>query len=199
MFIKTKKVFRLMAVAATLVIMAGCASSPQFVTIRPNIDLGAERIGNGNAVEVVVQDNRAGSVIGYRGGVYENSGQISAGNDIQEAIGQAVRARLAAQGFAVNVAPGSNAARLTVYLDALNYTNRAEALKNDVSVEAKLSAEVNAGTETYTGRFQTKESKVFVTKPDTLDNEAIINLAISNTINRIFEDPKIRMMLQSSY
>jgi uncharacterized lipoprotein len=187
------------ATIAVLAVLTGCAASPQFVTLRPNVDLAAERIGNGNPVEVAVQDNRAGSVIGYRGGVYENSGQISAGNDVPQAVEQAVRARLAAQGFAVNVPPGSNSTRLTIYVDAITYTNRTELMKNDVTVEAKVSAEVNAGTETYTGRYQTKENKVFITAPDTLDNEALINLAVSGSINRIFEDPKIRMMLQSSY
>jgi uncharacterized lipoprotein len=200
-FENVKASFCRAALGATIVLLTACASSPQFVTLRPNVDLAGQRIGNGNPVEVTVQDSRANTVIGYRGGVYENSGKISAGNDVAQAVEQAIRARLAAQGFAVNVGSGTQATRLTINIDSLTYNTRTELMKYDVTVEAQLSAQVDigtgTGTETYSGRYTTKESEVFISSPNTQDNEALINRALSGSVNRVFEDPKIMLMLQS--
>ena len=79
------------------VLVAGCAVSPQTITIVPQTNLSGPFYGQGRTLTIEVEDRRASSVLGSRGGVYESSSVITIANDINAAL------RLAAQSSAAQL------------------------------------------------------------------------------------------------
>ncbi len=81
------------------VLVAGCAVSPQTITIAPQTNLSGPFYGQGRTLTIEVEDRRASSVLGSRGGVYESSSVITIANDINAALRLAAQSSAAQLGF----------------------------------------------------------------------------------------------------
>lgn len=187
-----KKIILLLAVC----LMAACAHSPQQLVIKPVIDSAGERYGNGRAVVVSVEDARTSKEIGSRGGAYEKSSVITIKNDLSDAIARVVEAKLATQGFSIN-SGAADAATLKIIVDTLSYVIPKEGVAKKVQLEAVVLTELKAGNETYSSRYKTNFEKQTVVTPTMSANEAMINQLLSNTLARIFEDPKVQAFLSN--
>lgn len=187
-----KKIIVLLAVY----LLAACAHSPQQLIIKPVIDSSGERYGNSRAVVVTVEDARPSKEIGSRGGAYEKSSIITIKNDLNDAIARAVEAKLATQGFSIN-SGSAEAATLKVVVDTLSYAIPKEGVAKKVQLEAVVLVELKAGNETYSSRYKTNSEKQTVITPTMSANEAMINQLLSDTLARIFDDPKVQAFLSN--
>ncbi len=182
-----------LSVMFLLLMTAACAYSPQQIQIRPELQVTGEQYGQGRAVAVAVDDQRAQTIIGTRGGVYAQSSIISVGNSLTAAIAQATTAKLAAQGFSVN---GTDAdTRMTVIVDKIAYDLADNGVLKKVVLDAEFRVALNRGDKSLTTRYQTGEEYEVIKSPSPERNEELINKLISETLERVFVDPKVKQFL----
>ncbi|MEE8056249.1 MAG: YajG family lipoprotein [Pseudomonadales bacterium] len=179
--------------------LVACAYSPQQITINPVIDTAAEDYGDGRAVTVSVEDNRATKALGSRGGIYKETSLITTSNSITDAIARAAEAKLVTQGFNINSAAAAvnNSASLKIIIDELSYDLPEQSVGKKVVLKAVLKVEIAAGDETYTGHYRTNSERQTVITPSMAKNEEMINTLLSDTLLRLFSDPKLKAFLSN--
>lgn len=175
--------------ALVWVLMAGCAYSPQQITIRPDVRPEGERYGEGRSVLVTAEDQRAVKVIGTRGGLYAETSTISVANSLTDAVAQAASAKLAAQGFSINSLQTD--AVMNIIIDEISYDVPESKITKTIKLAAKLRVELNSGDKTYTGQYQTQSEQQALVSPSAEKNEKLINDLLSKTLQRVFVDPKV--------
>lgn len=181
---------------ALLVALSGCALSPQQVVVQPVLPLEGEAWGQGTPLTVIGEDQRASAVLGSRGGVYGESATLTISNDLGKAIQRAATGYLATQGFQVNHAD-SSAAILRIVVEELRYETPDEKIGRETKIVAVLRAEAQRGGESITGRYQSTAEYRSVTRPDANDNSQWLNKILTDTMLRMFADPKLKAFLVS--
>lgn len=176
--------------------VAACAYSPQQITVDPIIASAGERYGNGRPVSVVVEDRRENKVLGTRGGAYPETSTITIGNSLTGAIARSAEATLAAQGFSVNssVEPQFE---MKILVDELVYDKAEGSMTGEVNLKSVLSVELSAGGETYTGRYQTSSQRQLIVVASENKNTQLINEILSQTLQRLFADPKVKAFISN--
>lgn len=178
-----------------VVVLSGCAFSPQQVTINPRISMDGEQYGGGRSVQVSASDVRADQTLGSRGGVYKDTSVITIENDMPQAIVNAVKAKLATQGFNVN-AQDSNA-DLAVVVEELRYDIPEQSMVKKVDLLCVIRVDIQAGTENFTGRFRTTAGQEMLFNPDMKRNQEMINKVLSDTLARAFSDARLKAFLSN--
>ena len=186
---------RLIVIVMTCLIAVACAHSPQQITINPAINTAAEHYGNGRSVSVSVEDARENKVLGSRGGVYKDTSVITLANELDVAIARAAEAKLAVQGFNVNNPEA--AADMKIIIEQLSYDTPEQTVGKKVLLGAILKVEVSAGNETYSGRYKTNSERQTAFTPNMKENEEMINTLLSDTLVRLFSDPKLKTFLSN--
>lgn len=186
-------------IAATVVLLAGCAKSPQQLSVRPVLDISGERWGQGQPVLVTASDQRADKVLGRLGGVYGDSATITIADDLEEAMVRAANGLLASKGLVVN-SPDPNAVQLTVVIEDIRWENATsdQQLGKQIDMTAVLRAEASRDGETFSGRYQTSSSYRSMTLPEKHHNETRLNDLLKQTLERMFNDQKLRDFLLSA-
>src|SRR4051794_29347995 len=95
-----KRVVRLVGLAASLALLAGCALVPQKVTITPRLQVPASHLGNGTTVALKVLDSRRTLRIGYRG-LDSKLAEITTEQDLASVFQAKITEGLTQQGFKV--------------------------------------------------------------------------------------------------
>lgn len=191
-----------MKIVATIfiaLVSISCAYSPQQINVNPVINASAENYGRGRPVHVIAEDMRSVKTIGSRGGVYKDTSTITVANDINDAIAGAAKARLAVQGFNTN-SIDENTTSLKVILESLSYDIPKQTLQSPakkVLLEAVLRVEVKSREEIFTGRYKSNSERPTVVTPTMSRNEEMINEVLSNTLNHMFSDPKLKAFLSN--
>lgn len=190
-----RKIAVLLAVGL-LSLLTACAHSPQQLTVRPVLEISGDSWGNGQPLRVTARDGRSDKVIGTLGGIYGNSSTITVANDIEEAMVSAANALLASKGFVVN-SRDPNAVQLTIVIDELRYQDLTEDDKvgKAVKMVAALRAEGERNGDTFSARYQTASDYRGVTAPSMKDNEKRLNKLLEQTLQRMFNDEKLRDFL----
>jgi len=174
--------------------VAACAYSPQRITVQPVLSVEGEAYGNGMPVVVSGSDQRQNRVLGTVGGVYRDSANITIANDLEAAMTRAANGLLASKGFVVN-SPDPHAVQLTIVIEDISYQTLEAPIGSNVKLSAVLRAEASRNGETFSGRYQSDTERKSVTKPDAQVNEKWFNELLSNTLIRMFDDPKLREFL----
>ena len=182
--------------ALVMLSLAACAYSPQQITINPVINTAAENYGNGRAVNVSVEDGREVKVLGSRGGIYKDTSVITIANSMTDAIASAARAKLAVQGFNTNSGL-AEAAQVKIIVDQLSYDVPEQSVGKKVKLSAVLKLDVSAGGQSYQGRYKSDSERQTVVTPRMAQNEEMINTLISDTLARLFSDPKLKAFLSN--
>lgn len=182
--------------AVLSVLLSACAYSPQQINISPVIDLVSESYGAGRPVNISVEDARENKTLGSRGGIYEETSLITLKNSLTEAIASVTRAKLATQGFNVN-SNDPDAAAVKIKIEKLSYDLPKDSIGKKVMLESILSVEASLGGENYTGRYKTNSERQTVITPTMGRNEEMINTLLSDTLVRLFSDPKLKAFLSN--
>ncbi|NIR29088.1 MAG: hypothetical protein GWN84_07185 [Gammaproteobacteria bacterium] len=185
-----KRIWSLSVLAATA--LAACALSPQVVSVRPALETAEHRtIGEGTRLALNVVDARPSSVIGQRGGVYEKTASIRTEGDVAPAVRRELVRALEAVGFSIPEAGGPADAALTVEVASIVYTARGGTFVRGVDTSATVRAEARRGSRTFTGRYRGTQTKNVMTAPGADENEALINAAVSNVLQRLVADAEL--------
>lgn len=171
-----------------LAVLNGCALSPQYVDIKPTIDVKS-KVAAANIVIVNVQDRRAQAQLGTRGGVYKDTSYIYLSKPINETLQPEAKSALNRLGLQTQGA-SPQPIEMTIFLDKLSYSIIEEKLPKKVNLEAKLSLTVKRGNETHEGAFNSAKEFSYMKSPSEEENEKIINEILSETLSRLFNDSR---------
>lgn len=177
------------------VLLSACAFSPQQLTINPRIAMDGEQYGMGRSIAVSASDERTDPTLGSRGGIYKDTSVITIANDMPQAIVNAVKAKLATQGFNVN--PQQSDADMSVVVEQLAYEVPEQSVVKQVDLRCVVRVDIRAGSEHFTGRYRTSASQEMLFNPDMSRNQEMVNKVLSDTLARAFSDGKLKAFLSN--
>ncbi|WP_372749724.1 YajG family lipoprotein [Litorivivens sp.] len=183
--------FKLFSLVSLSLLLGACALSPQQVTINPTLEPSKSNIGEGRTLYLEVVDNRGKEAIGSRGGLYKDTSLITPANDLADAILAASTRKFREMGFVVQTMPLASA-DIRIVVDTLSYRDpEKSSVGFEVELESLLRVEATQNGDSYTGRYQVKNTKTYATVPGRDRNEEMINETLSAALQRLFSDPKL--------
>jgi uncharacterized lipoprotein len=190
------KIVRFVFLCCAPALLLACAYSPQIVTIDPEIQVNKSMDGQGRVVSVEAYDRRKDKVLGTQGGVYTDTSGISLADNTEQVLASTVADVFSQMGFSVQ--PGQqDGLRLTVYLDELYYSSPDVLYSNRVDMRTVITVEAVKGNLKHTNVYRYQGDKRFVLRPDAEDNSKTINMMLSATLQRLFEDVQFMTFIQS--
>lgn len=183
-----------------LLVSAGCALSPQTVTLSPLVDAAVPNIGRGRPLALAVTDERSSAVFGSRGGLYGDTALITPGDDVALSVRRALAERLTAAGFQV-LPPGATAPHaLSVDIRQLDYrleipSGLGGGMLHDARTEAVLDAVLTHPEGRHGARYRAGSVRRMVGYPDEADNAALLNEVVTQVLRQLLQDPRLLALL----
>ncbi|SRR5690625_970447 len=188
--------YRVFLLTVMALFLPSCALSPQGIDIQPTPEVEYSAFGGNAPVAVQVRDERPEDHLGSRGGAYPDTSLLMVNNDLPKEIYDAVTKGLHQQGFNV-LNPGNKARRLTLYVDELRYTPAEGTVVNGVTVDVRLRAEVQEGSQLiYRNRYHSETEHKMPFTPSTGKNQTLINQELTRTLERLLKDEKLLSALK---
>lgn len=182
---QTLKAFIPCALAAVLV--GGCAWKPQSATLQPAPNITPSTVGNGVTLAVRVIDKRQSDTIGYRGLDSQNAA-ITTTQNVATVFQEKIVEGLVRKGFSASPFEGQPGRLLIVEIRQIDYTTDMEFWKGIVKTEATLGASMIKDGVKFEQFYSGKRTENTVEAPGAKTNERLINGAISEALQRMFED-----------
>lgn len=191
---------KIIFIILSAVVLSSCAFSPQQIVVAPTIDVEAVSYGAGRSIAVAAKNNKAGQVLGSRGGVYQDTSVITVANDLAEVLEELSRQQLIKDGFNVkgfSTLGMDKVPSLQLTVEDIRYELSEDISPKKLSLTTVISAEAYNGRETYTRRYETSKNYTLLVTPSMKKNTEAVNSAFSETLARIFTDPQLKAFLSS--
>lgn len=182
---QTLKAFVHCSLAAALV--CGCAWTPQTAALKPAPNITPSTIGNGVTIAVRVIDKRQSDTIGHRG-VDSQNAAIKTTQNVAALFQEKIVEGLVRKGFSASPFEGQPGRLLIVEIRQIDYTTDMEFWKGIVKTEAVLGASMIKDGVKFEQFYSGKRTENTVEAPGAKTNERLINGAISDAMQRLFED-----------
>lgn len=180
---------RLITLLITLLALAGCALSPQTVTVDPALTVAPKAVADGQALDLRVVDARASEEIGTRGGVYRQSSQILAANDVADAVRMRAIEGLRVRGYSLGESTAAVQVRLSI--EQLDYVVPPGTVATSADITAVLKASVDNSGKKYETTYRSTVNRKFPVPPTATQNAIWINEVLGDTLQRFLDDPRI--------
>ena len=172
---------------ALLLILAGCALSPQTVTIITDVKVAnANNEQQQKTIQFVVNDKRTNKVIGTRGGIYKDTSAIIADGDITQPVKNSLTAAYRVLGY--NVLNGGATVVITVDIIDLKYAATGETTITSVETSSAVKASCQNGTYIVTNEYRITDKADVLKAPAPGKNQDMINSTLSSTLQRLVND-----------
>ncbi|WGL15004.1 YajG family lipoprotein [Microbulbifer bruguierae] len=188
---KKLKVFLLAGCAALL---AACAHSPVQVVVQPQVQVAPDNIGAGYTVTTRGVNQLAGGGLGSLGGIYADSSNVTLANNIEDSMAQAL-----SQGFeswSFRSVGGPADVQVVANLTALSYDSPNTLYTTKVDSGASIQLQVSVKGAVFYGNYSTSGKDRNLIKPSREEVEATVNRLLSATLQRAFEDEKLKSFLR---
>ena len=185
---QTLKAFVHCALAAALA--CGCAWTPQTAALKPAPYITPSTVGNGVTVAVRAIDKRASETIGHRG-VDSKNAAITTTQNVAALFQEKIIEGLRQKGFSASPFAGQPGRLLIVEIRQIDYTTDMEFWKGIVKTEATLGASMIKDGAKFEQFYSGKRTENTVEAPGAKTNERLINGAISDALQRLFEDENL--------
>ena len=182
---QTLKALVYCALAAALV--GGCAWTPQTATLKPAPTITPSTLGNGVTLAVRVIDKRQSDTIGFRG-VDSQNAAIKTTQNVAALFQEKIIEGLRQKGFSAAPYQDQPGRLLIVEIRQIDYTTDMEFWKGIVKTEATLGASMIKDGVKFEQVYSGKRTENTVEAPGAKTNERLINGAISDALQRLFED-----------
>ncbi|WP_227370852.1 YajG family lipoprotein [Halomonas sp. M20] len=180
-----------------LLLLAGCAQSPQYLQVKPNVGQSLPQVGNGQSVTLDVVDGRESDVLGTRSGAAMSTAVISVeAHDLMPKLKNQAEQALVQMGFnpTADTAPGRPS--LTLTLTDLSYQKaEGKPLLDKAVLLARFRAVANNDRQSYTGTYTAKREQEYAMKPGREANTNMVSDLLSRALQRTFNDPQIGSQL----
>lgn len=178
---------RVAIVLSLFSLLAGCAYSPQMITVSPQIVVDSSMPGQGQVIRASVIDRRPDPVLGSLGGIYGDTSNITLATDTEQALFASISDALVRMGFVVDPSYQGDL-RLVVYLDKLVYSSPDNLYSNKIDMHIVLGVEASKAAGSYKNSYSSKAEKRFASHPDLKENQQEINKLLADTLERVFKD-----------
>ncbi len=190
-----KRVLPVALVVASLG-LAGCAISPQSLTLQPAITANLVAVGQGQPVTVRVVDGRESEALGSLGGLYAQTSTVNVTrqelvNRLQGQVETGVRLL----GF-TPTPNGYNAPELVVTVERLSY-RVPDGYATQADIAATLRADVSNSMQKYSGRYSASLNQRFAVTPNQQTNEKLVSDVLTDALNRAFRDSEMGRILSN--
>ena len=176
----------LMAGIGAMLMLGGCATSPQSVQVNPVVSVSESTKNTLDSnVSVTVFDERTTAVIGLRGGVYDTN-EITAKGDLPLALRAAIEKGLREMGATISAS--SDDPQFHVYLDTLEYTVPKGSYVTQVDVKTSMRVVVSHNNRQFTGNYGSELTERVAKAPSDKKNEELINQVLGDVLERVFAD-----------
>jgi uncharacterized lipoprotein len=195
-----RKLVNVFFVAVLVLLVAACAYSPQQIVISPTVDSPAVSYGAGRAIAVTAKDNKAGQVLGSRGGIYEETSVVTIANDLGVMLTELAKQQLSDDGFSVSDLPTLGVDKvpfIELTIEDIKYELTQVISPKKLMLSVVVAAEVYNGRETYTRRYATTQNYTLIVAPTMNKNTELLNKAFSETLTRMFNDPQLKTFLST--
>ncbi|GAB2892848.1 YajG family lipoprotein [Microbulbifer echini] len=177
-------------------ILAGCAHSPLQIQLYPQVEVAPESIGAGHSLNVRGMNDLPGGGLGSLGGVYADTSQVSIANDAGDAIAAGLSEGFARWSF--RITDSAPEVQVTAKLVKLTYNSPSKVYTTQIDTSAEIHLEVKAGRATYFGTYSTSGKDRNLVKPSREEVESRVNSLLSATMQRVFEDEKLKNFLRAN-
>jgi len=183
-----------MKIISTLLIMfaltiTGCALSPQVIVINPDLYIEKSSVATKPVIlRLDVVDGRSSEFIGKRGGIYEETSDISTDPNMKASISRNLASALNSLGYMVARQGEASDAALTVRITNIDYTINKEKVLYKVETKVDIQTICRKGTREFTGGYSAIRKKDYVKVPSMGQNETIVNEAMGVALEAMLKD-----------
>lgn len=176
-------------------LLAGCATfAPQLVTVNPEVSVTASAASLGKVVALQVIDARPDKVLGYRTTRSDKDSAILTNQDVAKVVQQTIYSALKKNGFDV-ITQGDSPRSLKVEIRKLEYYVPTGTWVDGIQVRTTLGAVVKNGDTTFENIYEITNKDRMIIAPDQEKNEALINKALSDILQRLLQDQQFIALL----
>ncbi|WP_160151448.1 YajG family lipoprotein [Microbulbifer sp. ALW1] len=181
-------------VTGLAVILAACAHSPVQVVVKPQVQVAPDNIGSGYSIYVRGANQLQGGGLGSLGGIYADSSNVTLANDIEQSMATALYQGFEAWSFR-GVETGGDV-QVVANLTDLSYDSPNKLYTTKVDSGASIQLQVMVKGATFYGNYSTSGKDRNLIKPSREEVEVTINQLLSATLQRAFEDEKLKSFLR---
>lgn len=174
--------------SAFIILSAGCALSPQIISIHPDIQV-TQLSSDAGTLALEVFDTRGSKLLGKRGGIYEETSDISTADDITGGLHQSLTAALNKMGY--EVIAGPSAPVLRVEIAALSYQVIDDKVTRHIETKAVVNAIYKKGNKTFTNTYTLTRKKEMLTAPGEEENARLVNGTLAAALQQMLEDRQL--------
>lgn len=185
---------RFLSSVLLILMLGGCALSPQFVEIHPAPEIPDGFPGKNAALYLQIIDERDDKIIGTRGGVYPETSLIRAAEPLTETLRTNVTRSLRQLGY-VTVDADDAPTFLNLHIDELSYQPKDGAMVSEVRITARLRAVAMRDEVTHTSRYQSSVTHNQPVSPTARRNERWLNEILARTLERMLNDEQLLAFL----
>lgn len=180
-----------------MLLIAGCAQSPHYLQVTPQVSENLPQVGSGQSVTVNVVDGRDSEVMGTRTGSVMSSAIISVeAHSLIPRLQAQAEVALSRMGFTPTAQEAEGRPSLTLTLTQLSYVQADDKpLIEKAFLQAHLRARVVNDRNIYTGNYIAKREQSYAVKPDRDANTLMVTDLLSRALDRAFNDPEIGRLL----
>ncbi|WP_334079102.1 YajG family lipoprotein [Microbulbifer sp. M83] len=178
------------------VLMVACAHSPVEIQVRPQVDVAPEAFGTGFSVSVQGANKLPGGGLGSLGGIYADQSQVRLGNNVEDALAETLKEGFRNWSFEP-VFSGADV-QVVASLTSLKYDSPNGLVTSKVDSSAEVQLAVTIGGSTYYGNYRSSGKDRNLIKPAKEEVEGRINGLLSATLQRAFEDEKLKSFLRAN-
>jgi uncharacterized lipoprotein YajG len=177
-------------VSILLTFVPGCAWVRQSATLELNPRIEPSTLGAKATVAVRVVDRRASPVLGHRGLDSKNA-SITTKQDVPDLFQQKLIEGLTQKGFVAVKDEGQPFPLLTVEIRRIDYTTDMDYWKGLINAQAELLATTVRGGVKLEQVYVGERKETSIEAPGAKTNERLINGAMSDAVQRLFEDQRL--------
>ncbi len=176
-------------------ISTGCVHRHE-VVVNPRVFVKPSSIGNGRTIYLKVVDSRPSKDIYKREGNFKtNKVKIVADSNLVDSIEKSLTRAFQDLGFQVKSRPQSGSASLKVALSETKFSMFANTLGFHQQMKAGFKIAVKAGNQNYAQSYRDIQKVSQKVPFGRFLNERLINLAISQSLQKVLSDPKLSNIL----
>ncbi|TWH77148.1 putative lipoprotein [Azomonas agilis] len=182
--------------AACVLVLMGCAHSPQQLDPIPKLKGPITPVGQGQPVVVQIVDNRPSPVLGTRGGLYPETSAVTVPAErLRARLQSETEAGVRLMGFTPASGP-QNIPHLTLTVAELKYQSPKDSVYvTEAVIRATLLVEVRVANRSYNGRYSATLDQKFGMAPNEQTNNELVSEVLSDVLSRVFKDQGIGQLM----
>jgi uncharacterized lipoprotein len=178
-----------------LMLLSGCALSPQVIEISPELVYENTSATHSKPISIQVNDIRTTTQLGSRGGVYSETAILTTGPEMTNNIYKELVDAFTSLGY--RVSENQTLPNLIVSIANITYTNQKKTAANTILVRAAAKVMCKNQQNIMDNEYTITDRKDFINTPSDKDNIKLVNSTLSSAISRLFQDDKLLACLEN--